>query len=110
MKTLKDVPDFLKQDLNEIASLVCALYRIDLSNLVSPHRYGWMIEPRQVFCYLARKFTKSTWQDMGLYLGRHQGTPLNHAKRVEDLMALYPEFKERVDRLEKIVSGHFTRS
>lgn len=73
--------------LEDIHRAVSAVFGVEPSTLLSTRRTKSVTEPRMLAMWLARKYTRAAWSEIGAYFGqRSHSTVISAHRRVEDLM------------------------
>jgi chromosomal replication initiator protein len=73
--------------LGDIQKAVCDVFGVDAKNLKSNKRSKSVSEPRMLAMWLARKYTRAAWSEIGDYFGRRShSTVISAHRRVESLM------------------------
>jgi hypothetical protein len=60
-------------------------------DIISINRFGELVKPRQMFCYIARKHTNKSFSDIGDHIGRDHATILYSARKIKDTIDLYDD-------------------
>lgn len=73
--------EFNKYDieLSDIHRLVCIKFNISAHEIFRMTRKREIVEKRQLFCWLSRKLTKKSLDEIGKYIGRYRKVNLDHA-------------------------------
>lgn len=96
----KPVLDSIKIKVLEV---VCLEYGVTVKELQSKSRKHEIVEPRQIACYLLRKFAHMSCIAVGKEFFRDHTTVLVAEQAVKDHMAYEEGYRERVSRIiEKI--------
>ena len=92
-------------DLNTIANVVCFQYDITKEDLICKSRKREIVEPRQLFHYLARKFSINSLETIGKYKGGkfNHATVMHSIIKIKDFYNTYKPFRETVKKLETII-------
>ena len=75
--------------LDDIAFAVCGVYSIGKNEFTSPRRNPRIVEARQVFYWIAKRFTNFSFPQIGRFAGRRDHSTVMHGFRKVD---------ERLDR------------
>lgn len=79
-------------DIQRIFELVSRATNISEERMKGKCRESKYVKARQVFCWLAAKYTKSTFVDIGKFLGgKHHTTIMYHVKEVNDKISIFDE-------------------
>jgi len=74
--------------LCEVEKAVCSEFGIEPAQLRSERKGRSLSEPRMIAMWLARKFTKAPWSEIGEYFGRRShSTVISAHRRVEKLIS-----------------------
>jgi len=88
--------------VQRIIEHVSGYYSVKPSELLSKKRTRSVAQPRQVCMYLARRLTRHSLEEIGVYLGNRDHTTVMHAvKTVEGRRKAEPDFAAQVDTLER---------
>jgi chromosomal replication initiator protein len=94
-----------KQRVNHetIMSVVRDYFKVDFTKKTRKSEYK---EPRQMACYLFRKYTGLSLGDIAIYVGLGDHTTVIHAiKKVEDMMYTDSSYKDIILELESILKA-----
>lgn len=91
----------VRKMLRVIAEEVCAsMSDVRLDELLGTSRPEHIVRPRQIVYYLARRFTKMSYQAIGDILGgRDHGTVMHGDRRIKDLMSVDKPFAALVEQI-----------
>lgn len=96
--TLEDLyPPLPHVKLDEILEAVSKVLKIARNELISPCRRKDACEARQVYFWVARKFTTYSFPMIARVCGDRDHSTAIHGARKVDL--LFPEFESRVSRI-----------
>jgi chromosomal replication initiator protein len=74
--------------LNDIQKAVCDVFGIEAAGLRSDVKARALTEPRMLAMWLARKYTRAPWREIGQFFGRRShSTVISAHRRVERLMS-----------------------
>jgi chromosomal replication initiator protein len=74
--------------LDDVQKVVCTAFGVEPAQLRSDHKRRSLAEPRMLAMWLARKYTRAPWSEIGEYFGRSShSTVISAHKRVEKLIA-----------------------
>ena len=79
--------------LDAIMTMVCRYYSIDKQLVLGKKRDREIVMARQMFCWLSRRYTRSTFKLMGEYINRNHATVLHSVRKVEELIDFDRELK-----------------
>ena len=79
--------------LDAIMTMVCRYYSIDKKLVLGKKRDREIVMARQMFCWLSRRYTRSTFKLMGEYINRNHATVLHSVRKVEELIDFDRELK-----------------
>ena len=111
--TLERTRDVLRDVLNvvdrrvsieEIQQKVADKYGIRVSEMQSKRRERTVARPRQVAMYLAKALTPRSLPEIGRKFDRDHTTVIHAVKKVEEMMAEDPSFREEVEGLRRSLS------
>jgi chromosomal replication initiator protein len=89
----------------EIKIAICDFYNIPVQELISRHRELETAHARQVFCYLARKYTRSSLRIIGAQVGlTDHATVLHAVRKIEKNIISKPLLEDDIDLLRLRVS------
>ena len=73
--------------LNDIQKAVCDVFGVEAAGLRSEVKARSLTEPRMLAMWLARKYTRAPWSEIGQFFGRRShSTVISAHRRVERLM------------------------
>jgi len=75
-----------EKTLDAIMTMVCRYYSIEKELVLGKKRDREIVMARQMFCWLARRYTRSTFKLMGEYINRNHATVIHSVQKVEDLI------------------------
>jgi chromosomal replication initiator protein len=74
--------------LDDVQKVVCSAFGVEPAQLRSDHKRRSLAEPRMLAMWLARKYTRAPWSEIGEYFGRSShSTVISAHKRVEKLIS-----------------------
>jgi chromosomal replication initiator protein len=74
--------------LADVQKVVCEAFGVEPAQLRSDRKGRALAEPRMLAMWLARKFTRAPWSEIGEFFGRHShSTVISAHRRVEKLIA-----------------------
>jgi chromosomal replication initiator protein len=74
--------------LDDVQKVVCSAFGVEPAQLRSDHKRRSLAEPRMLAMWLARKYTRAPWSEIGAYFGRSShSTVISAHRRVEKLIA-----------------------
>tara|TARA_R110001632_G_scaffold208195_1_gene332533 strand:- start:2989 stop:3660 length:672 start_codon:yes stop_codon:yes gene_type:complete len=79
--------------LNAIMNMVCRYYSIDKELVLGRKRDRELVIARQMFCWLARRYTRSTFKLMGEFIDRNHATVIHSIRKVDELVDFDRELK-----------------
>ncbi len=113
--TLENTQDLLRdllraQDrrvtIEEIQKKVAEHFNIRMADMVSSRKQRVIARPRQIAMYLAKRLTSRSLPEIGRKFGGRDHTTVMHAvRKVEELMAQDPAFREDVELLERMLES-----
>jgi len=94
-----------RKNVEDIISIVCDEFELTDAEIKSKHRHRRLSEARSVAIFLIRKHTTfSLFETARLFGGRDHTTAMHSLKRVQDLIATEPNFKNRILLIENKLS------
>jgi chromosomal replication initiator protein len=113
--TLESTQDILRDLLRsnertitveDIHKKVANRYNMKVSDMSSSSRLRSIARPRQIAMYLSKTLTPKSLADIGAKFGKKDHTTVMHAiKKIEELMASDPDFREEVNLLSRILQS-----
>ena len=92
--------------IDEIQKKVAEHFNIRLADMHSARRARQVARPRQVAMYLAKQLTPRSLPEIGRKFGGRDHTTVIHAvKKIEELSAYDPAFKEDVELLRRLLQN-----
>jgi chromosomal replication initiator protein len=92
--------------IDEIQKKVAEHYNIRLADMHSARRARAVARPRQVAMYLAKQLTPRSLPEIGRKFGGRDHTTVIHAvKKIEELSAYDPTFREDVELLRRLLQS-----
>jgi len=92
--------------IDEIQKKVAEHYNIRVADMHSARRARAVARPRQVAMYLAKQLTPRSLPEIGRKFGGRDHTTVIHAvRKIEELSAYDPTFKEDVELLRRLLQG-----
>lgn len=99
--------------LGDVQKAVCEVFGLDASQLKSDRKSRSLSEPRMLAMWLARKYTRAAWSDIGEFFGRRShSTVISAHRRVEKLITTQAtveiesrtcSFEEAIRRIEAVL-------
>jgi chromosomal replication initiator protein len=78
--------------LGDVQKAVCAVFGLEPAQLRSERKGRALSEPRMLAMWLARKYTRAAWSEIGQYFGRRShSTVISAHRRVERLISTQAE-------------------
>ncbi|MGC9259531.1 MAG: chromosomal replication initiator protein DnaA [Phycisphaerae bacterium] len=94
-----------------IMEQVMAFYNVRLSDLQSKKRHKFVVLPRQVCMYFARRKTRHSLEEIGGYFGGRDHTTVMHALRaIEDARKTDEIFSKHLDQIELNIDTQAARA
>lgn len=89
-----------------ILTMLLQEYHLSLNDFLSHHknRQRDYSESRQVYCYLCRKFTKMSYQDIGFNVNKNHSTVLYSIKNVVNLAFSDAKFNQKLKKFENFLT------
>ncbi|MGE4352127.1 MAG: chromosomal replication initiator protein DnaA [Bdellovibrionales bacterium] len=92
--------------IDEIQKKVAEHYNIRVADMHSARRARAVARPRQVAMYLAKQLTPRSLPEIGRKFGGRDHTTVLHAvRKIDELAAYDPTFREDVDLLRRLLQG-----
>ncbi|MGE0109775.1 MAG: helix-turn-helix domain-containing protein, partial [Bdellovibrionales bacterium] len=92
--------------IDEIQKKVAEHFNIRVADMHSARRARAIARPRQVAMYLAKQLTPRSLPEIGRKFGGRDHTTVIHAvRKIEELSAYDPAFREDVDLLKRLLQG-----
>ena len=92
--------------IDEIQKKVAEHFNIRVADMHSARRARAVARPRQVAMYLAKQLTPRSLPEIGRKFGGRDHTTVIHAvRKIEELSAYDPTFREDVDLLRRLLQG-----
>ncbi|HBM91340.1 MAG TPA: chromosomal replication initiator protein DnaA [Rhodospirillaceae bacterium] len=92
--------------IDEIQKKVAEHYNIRIADMHSARRARAVARPRQIAMYLAKQLTPRSLPEIGRKFGGRDHTTVIHAvRKIEELSAYDPAFREDVDLLKRLLQG-----
>jgi len=92
--------------IDEIQKKVAEHFNIRVSDMHSARRARQVARPRQVAMYLAKQLTPRSLPEIGRKFGGRDHTTVIHAvRKIEELSAFDPAFREDVDLLRRLLQA-----
>ncbi|GEM_PF-1528448 len=87
------------ESLDSIMTIVCKYYGLNKNEVLSPNRSRELVTARQMFCTLARTYTRSTLKMMGVYLSRNHSSVINNISKMKDLCETDREMRHDIETI-----------
>ena len=91
-------------DTDGIIDAVCTEFGVTRAAVFSNSRKAIHCYPRHAVVYLLRRYTELTLEDIGRVLDRHHSTVMASIREAEDLIRIYPDYREKVERAERAIT------
>ncbi len=79
-------------NIERIFQLVISATNVDPNKVKGKTRLREIVKPRQVFCWLAAKYTNTSLVDIGSFLGgKHHTSIMYHVRQINDLISIHDE-------------------
>ncbi len=96
---LNPTPDYILAEASKY-------FNVSTADITGSKRGQEIMQARQVSIFLVRKLTKLSLPEIGSVFGGRDHTTIMHSiNKVEDMMSKQPEFKKKVDGLEKAIKN-----
>lgn len=74
--------------LADVQKVVCEAFGVEPAELRSDRKGRSLVEPRMLAMWIARKYTRAPWSEIGQFFGRHShSTVISAHRRVEKMIA-----------------------
>jgi chromosomal replication initiator protein len=94
-----------KTSIEDIQRKTAEFYKLEVKDFHSPQRARRVARPRQVAMYLSRQLTSRSLPEIGRRFGGRDHTTVLHAcRRIEELCAEDPVFRQEVDFLKNVLA------
>lgn len=90
----------MRVDIRTIEKVVCKHYSVDSKQLFSQTRKKELKEIRQIFQYLARRYSKISFNEIGEWSNRNYATVMHSVNVVENLIHMEVEYRATVAEIE----------
>lgn len=92
-----------KTSLEQICSIVCEFYNVDLKDVQGPRRQQELVKPRQVIMYLLKHELGMTFPAIGRQIGgRDHTTAMHSVEKIEKEMKKSPELLQELQQLKEL--------
>ena len=92
-----------KTSADQICSIVCEFYMIEVADVKGPRRQKELVKPRQIIMYLLKHEMGLTFPAIGRQLGgRDHTTAMHSVQKVEKDMKKSPELLEELQRIKEL--------
>jgi len=98
----KGISQDVKRDM--ILKAVCSEFSITQKDLYGKKRTREMVEPRQIACYLLKKYAGFSYTQIGRLFNRDHTTAIQSVRAVEDHIETEEEYSNRVNVLLSKIS------
>jgi len=85
--------------LRRVSQIVIEHYDIDWSTLSGPKRFGHIVRPRQVFCYVCHRVCGESLNRIGDFIRRDHSTVISGVQRIENLIPIDEELARDVEQI-----------
>ncbi|MAJ23389.1 MAG: chromosomal replication initiation protein DnaA [Candidatus Pelagibacter sp. TMED64] len=102
---LKDVVESNINYINieKIQTTVASHFKINIKEMLSAKRSRFLVRPRQIAMYLAKKHTTKSLPEIGRnFCGRDHTTVIHAVKTIDRLFKIDHEMKENINQIENI--------
>lgn len=92
LKSIRNMSRY-KTQVQQIFGIVCRATGISEKEMLSKSRERRIVIPRQVFCWLAAKYSNESLIEIGRFLGgKHHTTVMHSIEQVNDKIEVHDEF------------------
>lgn len=95
--------------LSEIRDAICEFYLINRADMIDYKRITEISLARQMFCYVAYRYTRCAMKTIGNHIGRHPSTVLHAIRNVESLAMRMGVVRDDLDLLRLRVAEKMLR-
>ena len=103
---LKDVVESNINYINieKIQTTVASHFKINIKEMLSAKRSRFLVRPRQIAMYLAKKHTTKSLPEIGRnFCGRDHTTVIHAVKTIDRLFKIDHEMQENINQIENIL-------
>jgi len=95
--------EIMYSSCHQVATKICNLYGITLEILSSKRRYRNVVLPRQIYCYMCKKYVmpRPTLKLIGNFINVNHATVIHSITTVENLMSTDTEFSLIMKSIDK---------
>ncbi len=83
-----------EEKLERILKDVCNYYRIEIGEIKGKSRLRPIVSARHTFCYLARKYSLSSLNEIGSVVNRGHSNVISSIKLVKQMSMIYKEVED----------------
>lgn len=92
-----------KTSIEQICSIVCEYYNVELKDIQGPHRQKELVKPRQIIMYLLKNELGLTFPAIGRQIGgRDHTTAMHSVEKIEKEMKKSTELLEELKRIKEL--------
>jgi chromosomal replication initiation ATPase DnaA len=95
----------IETTLNELITVVSTYYNLNNKDLTGKSRKQHIANARQVYFYLARKYTKETLSEIGAKVNRGHDTALHGIRMISNLKEIYSETNDELILIEQSIEN-----
>jgi chromosomal replication initiation ATPase DnaA len=100
-------PVFIRRhpSVHRIIGAVCDKYKVSRTDLLSTRRSAYIVRPRHIAMYLAKKLTLRSYPEIGRQLGgRDHSTIIHGARKIATLRTYFTDLDGELSELEALLS------
>lgn len=83
-----------EEKLERILKDVCNYYRIEIGEIKGKSRLQPIVAARHTFCYLARRYSPSSLNEIGSVVNRSHSNVISSIESVKQMSMLYKEVRD----------------
>lgn len=91
----------MNEELKEIKRIVEEIFEVEDIN--SKRRYRYLIEAKQCFCYLSRKYTNLNLRTIGDFFNQHHATIIHNRTQCINQMSINKPYALLIDKCEAMI-------
>lgn len=86
-------------EIKDIITAVCKKYNVTEQQLRERNRKPHLVTPRQVFCYVARELTGTSFCAIGRHIWRNDKTAKHAYNQIKNQLEVYKDLRKEVDEI-----------
>lgn len=92
----------VNSQIEEIKIAVCRKYNVTEAQLKERNRKPNLVMPRQVFCYLVRELTQTSFSSIGRHIWRNDKTAKHSYNQIKNQLSVYKDLRKEIDEILNI--------